>query len=144
MAIAIVALGLVGCGGSDDQTSTVTSTVTVSSDTGASGVRTYVGTTDQGLPITFTATPRAILDLSFDWRARCEDGQVHENTINLGGTQIYDGAFAMGGVLETGGIAHVDGELHGSEASGNLSRRRGSAFGTNCVTTGVTWSAHAD
>jgi hypothetical protein len=142
IATAVVALALVGCGGSGDSTSTVTATVTANSAAG-SGTLTYVGTTSQGLPIEFTATPKAILALRFGWRAHCEDGQDHQNTISLGGTQIYDGAFAMGGVLETGGIAHVDGELHGSEASGNLSRRRGSAFNTNCTTTGVTWTAHA-
>ena len=44
-------------------------------------------------------------------------------------------------MLETGGIGHVSGSFDGSEASGDLSRSRGTAFGVNCSLSGIEWSA---
>jgi hypothetical protein len=102
---------------------------------------TYAGTTSQGLPITFSVTPAGIESVRFGWRARCEDGLVHVNSIALGGARINDESFAMGGTLETGGVAHVTGSFTGSKASGVLSRSRGTAFGVNCRATGIRWSA---
>jgi hypothetical protein len=101
----------------------------------------YVGETSQGLPISFIVAGAAVRDLSFGWRARCDDGQVHANTIALPGGAIHYRVFSSGGPLETGGIAHVDGKFDGAQASGNLSRSEGSAFGTNCRATGINWSA---
>jgi hypothetical protein len=141
VAIAIVALGLGACGGGD--TTTVTSTVTVPDAGGAAGAASYVGSTGQGLPISFAATPNNVLTLSFDWRARCEDGQVHQNTIRLGGAPIENGSFVIDATLETGGIAHVEGTVDGKTASGSLSRSKGSAFGTNCRATGISWRARS-
>ncbi len=103
----------------------------------------YVGVTSQGLPISFVVTPGEVSSVRFAWRARCADGQVHTNTIALDRARIHYGVFSLGGLLETGGIAHVDGKLSGSEASGVLSRRRGTAFGTNCRATDITWHAQA-
>ena len=140
---AVLALGaaLGGCGG-EDTTTTVTSTVTVPAHPGVTDVQGYAGTTSQGLPISFAATPRAVLTVSFDWRARCADGQVHTNTIRLGGAPIENGSFVIDGTLTTGGVAHVEGTVRGDKASGQLSRSKGSAFGTNCLATGISWKAH--
>ena len=103
---------------------------------------TYAGTTSQGLPIAFSVTPDGdVSGLQFAWRARCEDGQVYVNTIVLPGGPVSDGAFETGGGLETGGVAHVSGTFDGSEASGDLSRSKGTAFGVNCRLAGVEWSA---
>ena len=142
VAISVLALGLAACGGGDT-TTTVTSTVTVPAGDGAAGAASFVGTTSQNLPISFAATPSGVLTLSFDWRARCEDGQVHENTIRLGGAPIQKGSFVIDSTLETGGVAHVEGMVDGKTASGTLSRSKGSAFGTNCLATGISWSARS-
>jgi hypothetical protein len=101
----------------------------------------YVGETGQGLPISFVVVGTTVRDLSFGWRAACEDGQVHANMIALPGGGIQYSAFSSGGRLETGGIAHVDGIFDGAQASGELSRSKGSAFGTNCRAIGIEWSA---
>ena len=101
----------------------------------------YAGETSQGLPISFIVVGSAVRELRFDWRARCEDGLVHENTIALPGGGIHSDSFSSGGPLETGGIAQVDGSFDGGQFSGELSRSRGSAFGTNCRATGIDWSA---
>ncbi len=37
----------------------------------------------------------------------------------------------------------VDGKLEGSKASGMLSGRKGTAFGTDCRATGISWHAEA-
>jgi hypothetical protein len=106
--------------------------------------KTFTGTTSQGLPISFTATPTAILSLNFDWTANCADGQTHTNTISAGGGPISQGSFSLGGILNTGGSFQVDGTVNGSTASGTLSRSGPSAFGTfDCTATGVTWQANA-
>ena len=141
VAVAIAVLGVAGCGGSDDSTTTVTSTITAPS--GSSGVITYTGTTEQGLPISFSATPDAVVDISFGWRAPCADGQVRSNSISLGGGPIHDGTFSFGGVLETGGVAQVEGTIDGDTASGTFSRSKGTAFGINCKVTDVSWQADA-
>ena len=101
----------------------------------------YVGETSQGLPISFVVTGAQVRDVTFGWRARCEDGQVHANTIALPGGGINYRVFSSGGRLETGGIAHIAGKFDGEQASGELSRSQGSAFGTNCRATGVEWTA---
>src|SRR4051794_31291316 len=91
---------------------------------------TYAGTTSQGLPIAFSVTPAGQVEsVRFGWRARCEDGQLHENTILLRGGPIQDGSFRTEATLETGGVAHVTGSFDGSKASGILSRSKGTAFG---------------
>ncbi len=103
---------------------------------------TYKGTTSQGLPISFIATPTAILSLDYGWTALCADGQTHSNTISAGGGPIDNGSFSLGGILNTGGTFHVDGTLNGTSASGTLSRSGPSAFGTfDCTASGVTWDA---
>ncbi len=145
-AIALVGLGLAGlagCGGSDNSASTVTSTVTVTSGSSPSGTRTYTGTTDQDLPITLTATQDAVLSLTFGWRAPCDDGKERSNSIRIGGAPIRDGSFSFDSVLETGGVAQVEGKIEGDSASGTLSRSKGTAFGINCEVTGVAWQADA-
>jgi hypothetical protein len=143
-ATALVCLGIAGCGGSDDTTtSTVTSAVTA--PPGQNGAATsYAGTTDQGLPISFSVTPQAVVDISFGWRAPCADGQVRSNSISLGGGPIHDGTFSFGGVLETGGVAQVEGAIDGDTASGTFSRSKGTAFGINCKVTDVSWEAEAE
>jgi hypothetical protein len=144
LAVTMVAgLGLLlgGCGGGDE-TTTVTSTVTVQSQSGVTDVEGYSGTTSQGLPVSFAATHKAVLTVSFGWTARCEDGQVHTNTIRLGGAPIQNGSFVIDALLETGGVAHFEGTVEGSKASGHLSRSKGSAFGTNCLAAGISWKAH--
>ena len=111
-------------------------------DESAPKTGTYAGTTSQGLPITFSVNPAGdVVDVVFAWRARCEDGQVYVNTIVLPGGPVGDGSFETGGTLETGGIGHVSGSFEGSNASGDLSRSRGTAFGVNCKLSGVEWSA---
>lgn len=108
---------------------------------GAAAEGRYVGETGQGLPISFVVTGTAVHDVRFGWTARCDDGQVHTNSIALPGGEIRSGEFSSGGALETGGIADVEGSFDGPQASGELSRSQGSAFGTDCRATGITWSA---
>jgi len=108
-----------------------------------SGGTSFVGTTSQGLPISFTATSGGVQDITFVWSAKCADGQTHSNTIELGGAPINSGSFAASGTLNTGGLASVGGHITGSSASGRLSRSGATAFGTDCTDAGVTWTAHA-
>lgn len=147
---AIMVAGLSGCTiSTDSKTTTVTTTAPSSSTAGSpsapssSTTTSYTGTTSQGLPITFTATSDMVQSLNFGWRAKCTDGQVHTNTISLGSAPISDGSFSLGGTLNTGGVAHVEGKIDGDTASGELSRSRGSSFNTDCVATGISWEAHA-
>lgn len=141
-AVALISLGIAGCGGSEDSaTTTVTSTVTAPSGQGAA--TSYAGTTDQGLPVTIIATPNAVLEFSFGWRAPCADGQERTNSIRIGGAPIRDGSFSFDSVLETGGVAKVEGEIDGTSASGTLSRSKGTAFGVNCAVSGVDWEVSA-
>jgi hypothetical protein len=102
---------------------------------------TYVGRTSQGLPIELDVGPMSIQDVAFGWRARCADGHVHTNTIDLGGGPIRDRRFSVFGVLTTGGRGRVRGRLSGERASGRLSRWAGSAFNTTCVARGIRWHA---
>lgn len=136
----IAGLGAAGCG--DHSTTTIIAPGTTPSS-GASSAQSFVGTTDQGLPISFAVLGETVNGVRFGWRAKCEDGQVHTNTIVLGSAPIQNGSFSVSGTLETGGYGQVDGKIDGDSASGTLSRSKGSAFGTNCVATGVTWEAHA-
>jgi hypothetical protein len=145
-ATVIVGLGVAGCG--DNSTTTIITTAPapgsggVAPSTGSSSARTFVGTTSQGLQISFAVLADTVTSVQFGWRAKCDDGLVHTNTIALGSAPLQDGAFSVSGTLETGGYGQVDGKVTGDSASGTLSRSRGSAFNTNCVATGVTWSAH--
>lgn len=102
----------------------------------------YQGTTSQGLPIFFTVTPTSVEDVVFGWRARCADGRVHTNMIDLDGARIDHRRFSVRGLLTTGGRAHVIGRLSGGRARGRLSRWAGSAFNTDCVARGIGWHAH--
>ncbi len=129
---ATVALALAACGAS-----TSTSASGPAGDAGA-----YVGTTSQGLPISFIVTGNSVESIQFGWRATCADGHSHTNGIELGGTSIASGVFAATGVLDTGASASVTGKVVGATASGSLSRSGPSAFGTNCTDTGVAWTAH--
>jgi hypothetical protein len=142
IAIAVVVFGVAGCGSSDDSaTATVTSTVTA--PPGTANATSYAGTTSQGLPVTIVATSNAVLEFSFGWRAPCADGQVRSNSISIGGAPIRDGSFIFDSVLETGGVAQVQGEIDADSASGTLSRSKGTAFGVNCAVSGVDWEASA-
>ena len=109
---------------------------------GAGGTS-FVGTTSQDLPISFSATADEVQDVTFVWSASCADGQTHSNTIELGGAAIDSGSFTASGVLDTGGLASVAGRISGGSASGRLSRSGATAFGTDCTDAGVTWTAHA-
>ena len=130
-AVLIVASSLGACGGEESTTAAI----------GAPAEGRYIGETSQGLPISFIVTGGTVRDIRFGWRARCADGEIHSNTIALPGGAIHDGAFSSGGGLETGGIAHVAGRFDEARVSGDLSRHRGSAFGTNCRAAGISWSA---
>jgi len=139
IALAVTALRVAGCGGFGGKTASEPS-----EGTAPSGATTYVGTTDQGREISFAATSSAVFDLSFGWSAPCADGKVRSNSIDLGGAAIHDGTFSFGGVLETGGVAQVEGKIDGDIASGTFSRSRGTAFGIDCKVTDVAWEAHAE
>jgi hypothetical protein len=90
---------LAGCAGFGDTTTTVVApTVTVP---GSSDTTTFSGTTEQGLPFVFAATPSAVVQLSFDWRAPCADGEVRSNSIRLGAASIQEGSFSFDSTLET-------------------------------------------
>ena len=128
--VILAGLAMSGCGGS-----------TKSATTLAPG--SYSGSTSQGLPITFTVTPTSVESVDFAWTARCADGQKHTNEIELGNGTIHAGAFSVGGTLDTGALAQVQGTIQGDTASGQLSRSGPSAFGTNCVAAGVKWQARA-
>jgi hypothetical protein len=139
-----MAVLVAGCGGSDGGVSSTDETVATGGPGVSPATGAYSGKTSQGLPITFTVSPGGTISVvRFGWRARCEDGKVHTNTILLGGGRIRTRAFSVHGTLETGGIAQVDGSFDGDSASGTLSRAKGSAFGTNCVASGIGWHASA-
>ena len=110
--LSAASLSLAGCG------------IEINIDDGGGGessrdAGTYAGRTSQGLPIAFSVTPAGgVAGVRFGWRARCEDGQVHVNTIALPGGAIQDGSFRTGGMLETGGIAHVSGHFDGGRQTG--------------------------
>ena len=129
-ALVIAGLGSAGCGGGGSTT--------------APAPGSYTGVTSQGLPISFVVNASGVSNVRFGWSASCADGQVHANTIVLPGAGVRGGAFSVGGTLETGGVAHVDGTFDGSKASGTLSRSGGTAFGTDCSATGVHWHAHLE
>ncbi len=127
---ASIALALAGCGASAG-----------TSASGPVGSGSYVGTTSQGLPISFIVTPTSVQSIQFGWQAICADGRSHSNTIILGSTPLASGAFAVSGTLDTGASSSVSGKVAGETASGTLSRSGPSAFGTNCTDTGVAWTA---
>lgn len=138
--VVATALLVAGCAGTEE-TTTVTSTITAPS--GGSDARAYRGTTDQGLPVSFVVRGNAVLGFTFGWRAPCEDGSTRSNSIRLGGTSIHKGVFSFGGVLETGGVAQVEGRVSGDRASGSFSRSRGTAFGVDCKVADVAWQARS-
>jgi hypothetical protein len=129
---------LAGCGFGDTTTTVIAPTVTVP---GTSGTTTYSGTTEQGLPFVFVATPSAVVQLSFDWRAPCADGKVRSNSIRLGAASIQGGSFSFDSTLQTGGVAQVEGAIHGDRASGTFSRSKGTSFGVDCQISDVHWDA---
>lgn len=106
-------------------------------------VGTYTGTTSQGLPIFIGVGRMSIQTISWRWRVRCADGQMHTSTIFLRGERIRRGRFSFGGVLNTGGRARVSGRIQGVHASGTLSRMGTSAFGTRCTAKRIRWHARA-
>jgi hypothetical protein len=131
---------LAGCSIGDSTTTIVTPTVTAPR---ASGTTTYTGTTEQGLPFAFSATPSAVVQLTFGWRAPCADGHERSNSIRLGAATIQNGSFSFDSTLETGGVTQVEGEIQGDRASGTFSRSRGTSFGIDCEISGVHWDAQA-
>lgn len=143
-ALLLLTLTVAGCGGS---TKTVTKTVGSSPAASSARVtslpRDFLGTTSQGLPISFTVTPTLVQSIQFAWRAVCSDGQTHSNTIVLGSASITSGNFSTSGTLNTGAASAVSGHVSGRTAAGQLSRSGPSAFGTNCSATGVKWGAQA-
>ena len=149
-AVLIAVFAAAGCGGSS-QTVTKTLTAsgaptsrsTVTMSTPGPSARAYLGATSQGLPISFVVTSTSVVSIRFAWRATCADHQMHQNTILFPSTPITAGAFWASGTLNTGASSSVSGHVNGSAASGRLSRSGPSSFGTNCLDTGVTWTAHA-
>ena len=144
LTIALLGVGLAasaaaGCGSGGTETVTVPG----SSAPSAPGAVRFSGTTEQGLPVSFLATGTSVSDFYFGWRAPCADGQTRTNSISLGGTVLHDGTFSKGGVLETGGVAQVEGQIDGASASGTFSRSRGTSFGVDCKISDVSWSAQA-
>lgn len=129
---AVILAGAVvtGCGGSTGSTAGI--------EPGS-----YSGSTSQGLPITFTVTSNRVESVDFSWTAKCADGHSHTNEIELGSGTIHAGAFSVGGTLDTGALAQVQGTVQGNTASGQLSRSGPSAFGTDCVAAGVSWQVRA-
>ena len=128
-----------GCAGFGDTTTTVVApAVTVP---GPSATTTFSGTTEQGLPFVFAATPNAVVQLTFDWRAPCVDGKVRSNSIRLGAASIQNGSFSFDSTLETGGVTQVEGEIQGDQASGTFSRSKGTSFGVDCQISDVHWDA---
>ena len=111
---------------------------------GTPSATTYSGTTEQGLPFVFGATSSAVVELTFDWRAPCADGEVRSNSIRLGGAPIQNGSFSFDSTLETGGVTQVEGEIQGDRASGSFSRSKGTSFGIDCEISDVHWDARAD
>jgi hypothetical protein len=132
---------LAGCAGFGDTTTIVSPTVTAP---GTPGATTYSGTTEQGLPFVFGATSSAVVELTFDWRAACADGEVRSNSIRLGGAPIQSGSFSFDSTLETGGVTQVDGAIQGDHASGTFSRSKGTSFGIDCEISDIHWDARAD
>ena len=137
----LAGLILAGCAGLGDTTTTVVApTVTVPSRPDTS---TYSGTTEQGLPFVFSATPSAVVQLSFGWRAPCADDKVRSNSIRLGAASIQNGSFSFHSTLQTGGVTLVDGAIQGDQASGTFSRSKGTSFGIDCEISDVHWEAQA-
>ena len=103
----------------------------------------YTGTTSQGLPIFISVGRKSIQSVFFRWRIRCTDGKVHTNAISFRGERIRGGRFSFSQTLRTGGSVSMTGEIDGVRASGTLSRKGASAFGTKCRATRITWQARA-
>ena len=133
---------LAGCGFGDTTTTVVAPTKTVTVPD-RSDTTTYSGTTEQGLPFVFSATPSAVVQLSFDWRAPCADGRMRSNGIRLGAASIRNGSFSFDSTLQTGGVAQVEGAIQGDRASGTFSRSKGTSFGIDCQISDVHWDARA-
>ena len=142
-ALLLSILALTGCGGSTTVTRTVRSSPPAPSAVVTSLPSDFVGTTSQGLPISFTVTPTSVESIQFAWRAVCSDNQTHSNTIILGSAPITSGNFSAFGKLDTGASSAVSGHVRGRSATGQLSRSGPSAFGTNCAAAHVRWSARA-
>ena len=132
---------LTGCAGFGDTTTTVVSPAMAVP--GASNTTTYSGTTEQGLPFAFAATPSAVVQLTFVWRAPCADGEVRSNSIRLGAASMQNGSFSFDSTLQTGGVTQVEGAIQGDHASGTFSRSKGTSFGIDCAISDVHWDAQA-
>lgn len=143
-ALLVSVLTVAGCGGSTKTvTQTVDSSPAASSAQATSSPRDFVGTTSQGLPISFTVTSTSVESIQFAWRAVCSDGQTHSNTIVLGSASITSGNFSASGQLNTGASSALSGHVSGRTATGQLSRSGPSAFGTDCSAPDVRWNAQA-
>ena len=141
MALLLAGSIFTGCAGFGDTTTTV---VRPSKDVpGGSDTTTYSGTTEQGLPFVFAATPSAVVQLTFGWRAPCADGELRSNSIRLGAASIQNGSFSFDSTLETGGVTQVEGAIQGDRASGTFSRSKGTSFGIDCAVSDVHWDARA-
>ncbi len=144
LALLLSVVAVAGCGGS---TTTVTRTVDTSSSAPSAQAtslpREFVGTTSQGLPVSFTVTPTSVESIQFAWRAVCSDKQTHSNTIILGSAPLTEGSFAVSGRLNTGAASAVSGHVSGRTATGQLSRSGPSAFGVDCAAAHVRWRAQA-
>lgn len=101
----------------------------------------YTGTTSQGLPIFIGVSRTRIQQVLFRWRIRCADGKVRTNAISIRGERIRSGRFSFSRALETGGSVRMTGRVRGVRASGTLSRRGASAFGTKCRAGEIGWQA---
>ncbi len=101
----------------------------------------YSGVTSQNLPVFVSVSRTAIRSIAFRWRARCSDGRLHTNTVSLRGERVRRGRFSFGGVLDSGGSAHVSGRIEGTRIFGTLSRTGTTVAGVRCSTRGVRWRA---
>jgi hypothetical protein len=101
----------------------------------------YQGTTNDGLPVSFTVSDNAITGIQFGWLTVCADGQLHQNMIEPGDGNMSNGSFSVSGTLNTGAAAKFSGTISGDTSTGTFSRSGPSAFNTDCVESG-TWKAH--
>jgi hypothetical protein len=102
----------------------------------------YTGATNQDLPISIAVSQTEVRSASFHWRATCNDGKTHLNTVILRGrARVRHGRFSLGARLDSGGSARVSGRLDGDHAIGKLSRVGASISGTRCAVKDIGWHA---
>jgi hypothetical protein len=118
---------------------------TASSNTAATSLSprsgSYQGTTNDGLPVSFTLNNNVVAGIQFSWQAVCDDGQLHQNTIEPGNAPLSGDMFSVSGVLDTGASARFAGAISGDSSTGTFARSGPSAFNTDCAESG-TWKAH--